>query len=338
MHRVVAETKPSRRAEPLTRGPERFAFVLVPNFSMIAFASALEPLRIANRMADRELYSWQIVSRAGGPVRASNACLVMTDQSLADVAVGPGRDSPIVILCSGLGAERIHDRELFAWLRRADRAGATIGAVCTGAHLLARAGLLNGHKCTIHWENLPGFVEEFPEIEVTADLFEVDHNRLTCSGGTAALDLMLHLIAARHGQELVSKISEQCLMDRIRQPHDHQRMPYRVRLGIHHAKLINAIEMMEANVEEPLDQEMLARYVGLSRRQLERLFRKHLGRTPAQYYLELRLERARHLLYQTTMPIMNVAFATGFVSASHFSTCYRQLYGKTPRAERAAIV
>jgi AraC family transcriptional regulator, glycine betaine-responsive activator len=129
MHRVVAETKPSRRAEPLTRGPERFAFVLVPNFSMIAFASALEPLRIANRMADRELYSWQIVSRAGGPVRASNACLVMTDQSLADVAVGPGRDSPIVILCSGLGAERIHDRELFAWLRRADRAGATIGAV-----------------------------------------------------------------------------------------------------------------------------------------------------------------------------------------------------------------
>jgi transcriptional regulator GlxA family with amidase domain len=337
MHHVVAETKPSRRAEPSPRGPERFAFVLVPNFSMIAFAAALEPLRIANRMADRELYSWQIVAQGGGSVRASNGCVVMTDQSLADVAVGAGRDSPIVILCSGLGAERIHDRELFAWLRRADRAGATIGAVCTGAHLLARAGLLKGHKCTIHWENLPGFVEEFPEIDVTADLFEVDRNRLTCSGGTAALDLMLHLIAARHGQELVSKISEQCLMDRIRQPHDHQRMPYRVRLGIHHAKLINTIEMMEANVEEPLDQAMLARYVGLSRRQLERLFRKHLGRTPAQYYLELRLERARHLLFQTTMPIMNVAFATGFVSASHFSTCYRQLYGRTPRAERAAI-
>ena len=168
--------------------------------------------------------------------------------------------------------------------------------MCTGAHLLARAGLLNGHKCTIHWENLPGFVEEFPEIDVTADLFEVDRNRLTCSGGTAALDLMLHLIAARHGQELVSKISEQCLLDRIRQPHDHQRMPYRVRLGIHHPKLIGAIEMMEANVEEPLDQAMLARYVGLSRRQLERLFRKHLGARPAQYYLELRLERARHLL------------------------------------------
>lgn len=337
MNRGFAGPRSAARVEPPLREPERFVFVLVPNFSMIAFASALEPLRIANRMANRELYSWQIVSKDGGPVRASNACLVMTDQSLADVAIGPGPSIPTVILCSGLGAERIHDRELFAWLRRADRAGAAIGAVCTGAHLLARAGLLEGHKCTIHWENLPGFVEEFPDIEVTADLFQVDRKRLTCSGGTAALDLMLHLIAARHGQELVTKISEQCIMDRVRQPHDHQRMPYRVRLGIHHPKLIHAIEMMEANVEEPLDQEMLARYVGLSRRQLERLFRKHLGRTPAQYYLELRLERARHLLYQTTMPIMNVAFATGFVSASHFSTCYRQLYGKTPRAERAGI-
>lgn len=319
------------------RPPRRFAFVLVPNFSMIAFASALEPLRIANRMADRTLYGWQIVSKDGGLVRASNGCLVMTDQSLADLDVRPGSNLPTIILCSGLGAERIRDRELFAWLRRADRSGATIGALCTGAHLLARAGLLEGHRCTIHWENLPGFMEEFPEIDISADLFEVDRNRLTCSGGTAALDLMLHLIANEHGQELATKVSEQCLLDRIRQPHDHQRMPYRVRLGIHHPKLIGAIEMMESNVEEPLDQEMLARYVGLSRRQLERLFKKHLGRTPAQYYLQLRLERARHLLYQTTMPIMNIAFACGFVSASHFSTCYRQMYGRTPRAERLGL-
>jgi transcriptional regulator GlxA family with amidase domain len=337
MNRVVAGTMTSDRTAPSARGPDRFAFVLVPNFSMIAFAAALEPLRIANGVSGRELYAWQIVAKDGGPVRASNGCPVITDQSLADIAIRPGQRGPTIVLCSGLGAERYHDRALFAWLRRADRAGATIGAVCTGAHLLARAGLLEGHKCTIHWENLPGFVEDFPDIEVTSDLFEVDRNRLTCSGGTAALDLMLHLIAAKHGQELASRVSEQCLMDRIRQSHDHQRIPYRVRLGIHHPKLIGAIEMMEANVEEPLDQEMLARYVGLSRRQLERLFRKHLGRTPAQFYLELRLERARHLLYQTTMPVMSVAFATGFVSASHFSTCYRQLYGRTPRAERAAI-
>jgi len=327
---------PERPAGP-PREPERFAFVLVPTFSAIAFSSAIEPLRLANRLSGRKLYDWQVISKDGGQVRASNGVLMVAEHRLADIDVAPGRPCPTIVVCSGVGAEHYRDKELFAWLRRADRAGATIGAVCTAAHVLARAGLLDDHRCTIHWENLPGFMEEFPDIQVTADLFEVDRNRLTCSGGTAALDLMLHLVATRHGQELATKISEQCLLDRIRQPHDHQRMPYRIRLGIHHPKLISAIEMMEANVEEPLDQEMLARYVGLSRRQLERLFRKHLGRTPAQYYLELRLERARHLLYQTSMPIMNIAFACGFVSASHFSTCYRQLYGKTPRAERVAV-
>ena len=195
----------------LGRGPERFAFVLVPNFSMIAFAAALEPLRIANRMANQELYAWQIASRDGGSVRASNGCVVATERSLAEVAIGSGRNCPTIILCSGLGAERIHDRELFGWLRQADRAGVAIGAVCTGAHVLAKAGLLDGYKCTIHWENLPGFMEEFPDIDVTADLFEVDRNRLTCSGGTAALDLMLYLIATSRGQELAGKVSEQCL-------------------------------------------------------------------------------------------------------------------------------
>ncbi len=334
MDRAVADNGSSPPNRDWLRAPQRFAFVLIPNFSMIAFTSAIEPVRIANRISGRELYGWQVVSKGGGPVRASNGVLVYTDQSLADVDIRPGRNAPMIIVCSGMGAERFRDKELFAWLRRADRSGAVIGAVCSGAYVLARAGLLEGRKCTIHWESLPGFMEDFPEIDVTADLFEVDENRVTCSGGTAALDLMLNLIGREHGQELATKISELCLLDRIRQAHDHQRMPYRIRLGVHNPKLIAAIEMMESNVEEPLNQEMLARYIGLSRRQLERLFRKHLGRTPAQYYLELRLERARHLLYQTAMPIMNVAFACGFVSASHFSTCYRQMYGKTPRAER----
>lgn len=334
MDRAVADNGSTPPNRDWLQAPQRFAFVLIPNFSMIAFTSAIEPVRIANRLSGRELYGWQVVSKEGGPVRASNGVLVYTDQSLADVDIRPGSNAPMVIVCAGMGAERYRDKELFAWLRRADRSGAVIGAVCSGAFVLARAGLLEGRKCTVHWESLPGFMEDFPEIDVTADLFEVDENRVTCSGGTAALDLMLNLIGREHGQELATKISEQCLLDRIRQPHDHQRMPYRVRLGVHNPKLIAAIEMMESNVEEPLNQEMLARYIGLSRRQLERLFRKHLGRTPAQYYLELRLERARHLLYQTAMPIMNVAFACGFVSASHFSTCYRQMYGKTPRAER----
>jgi transcriptional regulator GlxA family with amidase domain len=313
---------------------ETILFLLIPDFSMIAFTSAIEPLRIANRLAGRQLYAWRLVSRDGGPVPASNGIAIQVDKSIAACEPGGSGPLPVVVLCAGLGSEHYQDKEVFAWLRRWDRRGAPVGALCTGAHVLARAGLLEGHRCTIHWENLPGFVEAFPEIQVTSDLYDIDRTRFTCSGGTAALDLMLHRIALAHGDELATKVSEQCIVDRIRGPHDRQRMPLRVRLGVHHPKLIRAVEIMEANIEEPLSQELLARHIGLSRRQLERLFRRHLGRTPAQYYLETRLERARHLLYQTDMPIMSVACATGFVSASHFTTCYRQMFGKTPRAER----
>ncbi len=330
----MADRRAAQLDRTLAEAPRRFVFLLIPNFSMNAFAMALEPIRIANRLAGRELYRWQVVSKAGGPVRGSNGVMVLTDQSIEDIKLSPGGTNPTILLCAGLGSEHYEDRELFGWLRRADRAGAALGALCTGAHVLARAGLLDGHRCTIHWENLPGFKEAFPEIAVSADLFEVDRNRMTCSGGTASLDLMLHVIGAEHGQELATRVSEQCIVDRIRGAHDQQRMAHPVRLGVHNPKLICAIQLMEGHIEEPLNQEVLALRVGLSRRQLERLFRKHLGRTPAQYYLELRLERARHLLFQTSLPVMNVAFACGFVSASHFATCYRQQYGRTPRAER----
>ena len=316
-------------------GGETILFLLVPEFSMLSLTSAIEPLRLANRAANKPLYACKLLSKDGGPVRASNGVEVAADAAIAEVAFKPGEPLPTVCLVAGIGGERYQDKEVFAWLRRFDRHGAVIGALCTGAYVLARAGLITDHRCTIHWENLPGFVEAFPDIDVASDLFEVDRNRFTCSGGTAPLDLMLTRIAETHGDELATKVSEQCLLDRIRGPQDRQRMPIRLRLGVHHPKLILAIELMEANIEEPLSQEMLASYVGLSRRQLERLFRRHLGRTPAQYYLELRLERSRHLLYQTDLPIMNIACACGFVSASHFSTCYRQMYGKTPRMERS---
>ena len=314
--------------------PETILFFLVPDFSMIAFTSAIEPLRIANRLAGKRLYAWRLLSLDGQAVTASNGIAIQVDTALAGCeppGVGP---LPTLVLCGGLGSERFQDKEALGWLRRWARRGAVVGALCTGAHVLARAGLLDDHRCTIHWENLPGFIEAFPEIPVSADLFEIDRNRFTCSGGTAALDVMLHRIALAHGDQLATKISEQCIVDRIRGPHDRQRMPLRMRLGVHHPKLIRAVEVMEANIEEPLSQEDLAHSIGISRRQLERLFRRHLGRTPAQYYLETRLERARHLLYQTDLPVMSVACATGFVSASHFTTCYRQMFGKTPRAER----
>ena len=324
----------SAASPPAETAAETILFLLIPDFSMIAFTSAIEPLRIANRLAGRTLYRWRLVSRGGEPVPASNGIAIQVDAGIADLEPPSSGILPAVVLCGGLGSEHYTNKEVLAWLRRWARRGAGVGALCTGAHVLARAGLLDRHRCTIHWENLPGFIEAFPEIPVTSDLYEIDGNRFTCSGGTAALDLMLHRIALAHGDELATKVSEQCIVDRIRGPHDRQRMPLRVRLGVHHPKLIRAVEIMEGNIEEPLSQEELAERIELSRRQLERLFRRHLGRTPAQFYLETRLERARHLLFQTDMPIMSVACATGFVSASHFTTCYRQMFGKTPRAER----
>jgi transcriptional regulator GlxA family with amidase domain len=310
--------------------PQRIAFLLVPNFSMIAFSTAVEPLRLANRASGRQLYAWHIFSPDGKPVSASNG-IVITPQGKAEEAAGVGT----VILCSGIDAHLYQDRSLFAQLRRFDRQGADIGALCTGSHILARAGLLDGYRCTIHWENLAGFAEDFPHIEATADVFEIDRNRFTCSGGTAALDLMLNLIARQHGHELAAAVSDQFMHERIRDQHDQQRMALPARLGVRHPKLMSVIKLMEDNLEEPLDRGELASAAGLSSRQLERLFRKYLNRSPARYYVELRLNRARLLLLQTNMPVIDVALACGFVSASHFSKCYRDFFGKTPRKERS---
>lgn len=322
---------------PSGKTPEAIGFFLIPNFSMIAFASAIEPLRLANRLGEKALYEWALVSSDGGAVTASNGISINPHFSMSELDAGTAKQRvSSLILVSGVGAEVYDDQETFAWLRRLDRRGADIGALCTASHLLARAGLLDGRVCTLHWENIPSFRETYPDIEVTDDLFKIDGNRFTCSGGTAALDLMLHLIRAEHGEELANRISEECILDRVRGGHDHQRMPLAIRLGVDNRKLIDSIHLMETHLEEPLSQVELAAAVGISRRQLERLFRRHMGRPPNRHYMQLRLDRARKLLLQTDMTVVDVAMACGFVAASHFAKCYRQFYGQTPRQARVS--
>ncbi len=310
--------------------PQEIAFLLVPNFSMIAFTSAIEPLRLANRASGKELYRWRLFSPDGKSVRASTGIELAPEGGIDQIG-----GYQTVILCSGIDGHLYEDKNVFAALRRADRQGADIGALCTGSHILARANMLNGYRCTIHWENLASFSENFPEIEATSELFEVDRNRFTCSGGTAALDMMLNMISQQHGHELAASVSEQFIHERIRDRHDHQRMALTARLGVRHPKLIQVIQLMEQNLEEPLSRQELAEAAGLSSRQMERLFAKYLHRSPARYYVELRLNRARLLLLQTNMSVIDIALACGFVSASHFSKCYRDFFGKTPRRERA---
>ncbi len=312
-------------------------FFLIPDFTMIAFATALEPLRSANRMLGYDAYRWRLASVDGRPVKASNGVECAVDTSLEDERRKmAGADRPsMVVVCSGINVERYANRSAFAWLREEYNRGVAIGGLCTGAHVLAAAGLLSGKRCAIHWENLPGFAEAFPKANVFADLFEVDQNIYTCAGGTAALDMMLKLIGDDFDEALVNRVCEQVLTDRVRSPTDRQRLPLRARLGVQNSKVLSIIELMEANLSEPLSLIEIADQVDLSRRQIERLFRTEMGRSPARYYLEIRLDRARHLLIQSSMPVVEVAVACGFVSASHFSKCYRELYSRSPQQERA---
>ena len=213
-------------------------FFLIPDFTMIAFATALEPLRSANRMLGYDAYRWRLASFDGRPVRASNGVECAVNTSLEDERrkmSGSERPS-MVVVCSGINVEAYANRSAFAWLREEYNRGVAIGGLCTGAHVLAAAGLLSGKRCAIHWENLPGFSEAFPKANVFADLFEVDQNIYTCAGGTAALDMMLKLIGDDFDDNLVNRVCEQVLTDRVRSPTDRQRLPLRARLGVQNSK------------------------------------------------------------------------------------------------------
>jgi transcriptional regulator GlxA family with amidase domain len=312
-------------------------FFLVKDFTILPFTAAIEALRIANRMLGYQAYKWRLASADGEKVSSSSGIEIAVQTSLAqERRMLSGSDRPsMAIICSGIDVENFSNKAVHAWLREAYNRSVHIGSLCTGAHILAQAGLLNGKRCAIHWENLPGFSEAFPEVEVYADLYEVDGNIHTCAGGTASLDMMLNLIGQDFDDNLVNRICEQALTDRVREQSDRQRLPLRARLGVQNAKVLSIIEVMEKNLAEPLSLLEIADDAGLSRRQIERLFRQEMGRSPARYYLEIRLERARHLLVQSTLPVVEVAVACGFVSASHFSKCYREIYNRSPQQERA---
>ena len=312
-----------------THKPIRLGFLLVPRYSMIAFSSAIEPLRMANRLTGEELYQWKTYTVDGEPVEASNGLVIQPDGPISEA-----QGLNTLFVCSGVEVERACDRTTLSWLKKLAQQKMNFGGLCTGSHILARAGLLDGYRCTIHWENIASMREAFPRVVVSYELFEIDRDRYTSAGGTAPLDMMLNLITQQVGSDTATAISEAFACERIRGRHDRQRIPLQLRLGTSQPKLIETVSIMESNIEEPISLDELARHVGVSRRQLERLFQKHLNCVPTRYYLELRLARARQLLLQTSISIVDVAFACGFVSAPHFSKCYRDYYGIPPREER----
>jgi transcriptional regulator GlxA family with amidase domain len=313
------------------KSPRRFVFVLMEHFTLLSFSSALDALRIANRMSGKKLYDWTFIGENEGFVSCSAGTQFKLDSTLIELH----RDDTI-LLCGGTAIQESTTKKLIGWIRREARRGLVIGGLCTAAYPMAKAGLLDEKKATIHWENQDSFAEEFLEVELTKTVFVCDGNRYTTAGGTSSIDLLLKIIADDHGEELANAVADQMIYSSIRTDQDTQRLSVPTRIGVRHPKLSKVIQMMEINIEEPMSPSILARDVGMSTRQLERLFRRYLDRSPKRYYMELRLQKARNLLMQTDMSVINVALACGFASPSHFSKCYRAHYDTTPYRERGS--
>lgn len=317
---------PQADNSPPTR---RFVFLLLERFTMLAFAGAIEPLRIANRVAGRPLYDWILAGEGGQRALCSNGAELRLQMALEEL----DRED-VVIVCGGIDVAHATSRPILNWLRREARRGVTMGGVCTGSWALARAGLLEGKRATIHWENQDGFSEDFENVGLSKSVYVMDGNRWSTAGGTSSLDLMLRVIAADHGEPLANQVADQLIYSSVRSDQDNQRLSIPSRIGVRHPRLAQVIQMMEDNIEDPIPPSDLADKVAMSTRQLERLFRRYLNRSPKRYYMELRLQKARNLLVQTDMSVINVALACGFASPSHFSKCYRAHYATTPYRER----
>lgn len=312
--------------------PTRFGFLLLNDFSLISMAAAIETLRLANRILDTDAYYWVTISDDGAAVVASDGLSVDAGYSIDDESLL--RDVETIIVCGGRRVERFATDRILRWLRHCDRQGLALGSTCTASFVLAKAGLLDGYRCSIHWENYASLTDGFPKVTVSRSVFTIDRKRYTSAGGTTPIDMMISFVRQRFGSEVSGAVAEQFIYERIRDPRDLQKVPLRHLAAGYSRKLITAVELMEANVREPIDQSELADYIGVSQRQLQRLFQKYLLCTPSRYYLQLRLQRARQLLLQTDTGLVEIAAQTGFVSNSHFSKVYREFFGYPPSLER----
>ncbi|WP_429809047.1 GlxA family transcriptional regulator [Ensifer sp. B1-9] len=319
-------------------GKKLLLFYLAPEFTMLAFTSALEVLRLANQVLEADAYEWRLVSADGSCIRASCGLAIDTDLSLAEARrrVNDGLDVRMAIVCSGRNVQHHVDKGLDSWLRECRKRRITLGALCTGSHLLAHAGLLREKRCTIHWENYPSFAERFADALLSTQIYEVDDEIYTCAGGTSALEMMLHIIGQDFGFDVAVEVCQQAIVAGVRDRSERQRLPFSLPQGVRSKNLKAAIRIMEQNLTEPLPLHVVAAKVGISRRQMERYFRHEFACSPARYYVRLRLERAKSLLKQTGMPVVEVAVACGFASASHFSKTYRIAEGVPPHESRKA--
>ena len=308
----------------------RFGFVLLPEFALLPLSCMVDTLEDANYVSGRRLYDWCSLSVEGTEVTAANGLRLATDYDVRDA---PPLDS--VVVCSAFNAHLHRNPRLNRWLNQKFESGARIGAIATGSWQLAYAGLLEGRRCTIHWEDLPSFRETFPGLQVSDAIFEIDGPIFTCSGGTGAIDLFLHFVAEDFGPGISTKVAQQIMYQNIRRGDEHQPADSSSALRVQHRGVATAAKVMRNSLESPMSMERIAVTSGMSLRQMERQFRKLFGQTPQDFYRDLRLDHARNLIRLTNMPIFQIATACGFSSGSYLARCHRRRFGRSPRVERA---
>lgn len=302
---------------------QNYSFLLMPGFSAIAFFAAVEPLRIANRLAGEALFGWTVHVPRGDHAEASNGMQIRADGPLDE-------RTQALVVCAGFDPLRYADRALLAALRRTWRLGGSLGAIDTGAFLLAEAGILGREAITLHWEAADEFARRYPAIPVSGELYERHARLFTCAGGTAAMDLMLETIAAAHGPALAKAVSDQLIHERIRAASDPQRGDDPALMG--HPLVARVVRIMQARIGEPLPLSALAAEAGLDRRRIERLFRAVLGHAPARHYRDLRLRHGVSLIRQQGLSVQAAALASGYSSQAVFSRACKAHFGAAPRA------
>lgn len=307
-----------------------FGFLLLPEFTLLAFSSALDPLRIANQLAQKPLYGWLVLSETGKPVASSSGLDISVHGDLSAITVDLH-----LLVCSGNRGTRAASENAVSAIRRHARFGGKVGGICTGASTLARAGLLDGRRFTLHWENQPGFVEEFPALRPSRARVEVDGNLLTCSGGSAATEMMLQIIEQDYGKDFAIAVADMCLNDPVGPAAREQRSSIAKAIDSRNPRLLHVLRAMYANIETPLTLEELAENAGVSRRQMERQFRMFVGEPPAVTYRNIRLDRAYSLLVETDMSVMEVAMASGFNSGLVLTRHFKERFGETPHGKRS---
>lgn len=319
------ESTGAQRSDPAA--PKRYVFLLIPGFSPLGLTCAQEALALANRFAGgrRRYYDWRLISADAAPVKAWNGVRMMVDDGLIEL-----RRDDTLIVCAGVDAASGSAKEVLNWLRRETRKGMDYGALSSGTLTLAMAGLLDGKRVTTHWEYVDAMEETFAQVEVQQSIYTVDGRVFTCAGSASSMDLMLDRINGDYGVELATWVADQMVYTAPRTDKHAQRVSIAGRTGLRHSKLVDAIELMRENLEDPIPPAAIAEEVGLSVRQLERLFARYMNSSPKKYYLGLRLERARNLLVQTDLSLMEICVMCGFKAPSHFSKTYRKTFGVAP--------